>query len=94
MLIYLSHTSNSDLTVIHAIMHSKASVIWSHLSARAVHNVTCNVPNEVLTLISTTDEKKDGIIMVHSAHLLHHHAYVLISQLCTHVRHSRQGGQC
>ncbi|KAF8441768.1 membrane dipeptidase-domain-containing protein [Boletus edulis BED1] len=65
MLIDLSHTS--DLTATQAILHSKAPVIWSHSSARAVHNVARNVPDEILGLIGTTDGKKDAIIMVNFA---------------------------
>ncbi|KAI6026414.1 renal dipeptidase family, partial [Pisolithus microcarpus] len=57
MLVDLSHTS--DMTAAQAIMHSKAPVMWSHSSARAVHNV--------LTMIGTGEGQKDGIIMVNFA---------------------------
>lgn len=62
MLVDLSHTS--DMTATQVIMHSKAPVMWSHSSARAVHNVARNVPDEVLRMIGTGEGQKDGIVMV------------------------------
>ncbi|KAH7912281.1 membrane dipeptidase-domain-containing protein [Hygrophoropsis aurantiaca] len=62
MLVDLSHTS--DLTATQAIKHSKAPVMWSHSSARAVHNVARNVPDDILKLIGTGKGQKDGVVMV------------------------------
>lgn len=69
MLVDLSHTS--DLTATQAILHSKAPVIWSHSSAREIHDVARNVPDEVLGLIGFGKGQKDGIVMVSSTCLPH-----------------------
>lgn len=62
MLIDLSHTS--DATAAQVLLQSKAPVIWSHSSARAVHDVPRNVPNRILRMVGRQDGKKDAIVMV------------------------------
>lgn len=62
MLIDLSHTS--DDAVIQAIQLSRAPVMWSHSSARAVWNVSRNVPDEILKMIGRGEGKRDGVVMV------------------------------
>ncbi|KAH9832292.1 membrane dipeptidase-domain-containing protein [Rhodofomes roseus] len=65
VIVDLSHTS--DETARQALKHTKAPVIWSHSSARSVHNVARNVPDDILELVGTTDGKVDGVIMVNFA---------------------------
>ncbi|KAF8348181.1 membrane dipeptidase-domain-containing protein [Amanita rubescens] len=62
ILVDLSHTS--DATAVQALNYSKAPVIWSHSSARAIHDVPRNVPDYILQLLGTGPGKKDGIVMV------------------------------
>lgn len=60
MLVDLSHTS--DDTAVQAFKHSKAPVIWSHSSARTVHNVARNVPDFILSMIA--EGEQDAVVMV------------------------------
>ncbi|KAG7090950.1 hypothetical protein E1B28_010020 [Marasmius oreades] len=65
VLVDLSHTS--DDTAKQALNHSKAPVMWSHSSARAVHRHQRNVPDDILKLIGTEEGKKDAVVMVNFA---------------------------
>jgi membrane dipeptidase len=67
VLVDLSHTS--DETATQALKHSKAPVIWSHSSARTVHDVPRNVPDDVLKLIGSGDGQKDAVVMVSCSRL-------------------------
>ena len=61
MLVDLAHVSTGVMR--DAIAASRAPVIFSHSSARALCNHTRNVPDDVLRLIA----KNDGIVMVNFA---------------------------
>ena len=67
VLVDLSHTS--DATAAQAMNHSRAPVMWSHSSAKGVHDVARNVPDHLLALLGTKKGKKDGIVMVCTSQL-------------------------
>jgi len=57
----LSYTSGA--TASQAIRYPKTLVIWSHSSARAIHDREQNVPDEVLELTRTDGGKNDAVIL-------------------------------
>lgn len=65
VLVDLSHTS--DDTARQALQYSKAPVIWSHSSARAVHDVPRNVPDDILALIGPGKGQNDAVVMVNQS---------------------------
>ncbi|KAF8742115.1 metallo-dependent hydrolases superfamily Peptidase M19 family, partial [Rhizoctonia solani] len=62
MLVDLSHTS--DDTAVQAIRLSRAPVMWSHSSVRALRGISRNVPDHILEMIGIGKGQRDGVVMV------------------------------
>jgi membrane dipeptidase len=60
VIVDLSHVS--DATALQALKHSKAPVMWSHSSARALVDISRNIPDVLLKKLAAGEQ--DGVVMV------------------------------
>ncbi|EPQ57639.1 hypothetical protein GLOTRDRAFT_38729 [Gloeophyllum trabeum ATCC 11539] len=86
VLVDLSHTA--DATAKQALKLTKAPVIWSHSSSRAIWNVSRNVPDDVLELVGSGENKTDGVVMVNFApYFVGAEGNATIASVADHVEH-------
>ena len=90
MLIDLSHTSDETASqAIDLAQKYRAPVFWSHSCARALNDISRNVPDELLRRIGTDEDKVDGVVMLNFApfHLAPEGEGVDVRKAADHVEH-------
>ncbi|EJC97689.1 uncharacterized protein FOMMEDRAFT_149633 [Fomitiporia mediterranea MF3/22] len=96
MFVDLSHVSDDTARQALALSAARgAPVIWSHSSARAVHNVPRNVPDDLLEMLTMDDDamarwrgKTDGVVMVNFApYFIAPEGQATLARVADHVEH-------
>ncbi|CCO27295.1 hypothetical protein BN14_01332 [Rhizoctonia solani AG-1 IB] len=87
MLVDLSHTS--DDTAVQALQLSRAPVMWSHSSVRALRGISRNVPDHILKMIGTGKGQKDGVVMVnlYPRFLVEEGGKATLNTVADHIEH-------
>jgi membrane dipeptidase len=85
VLVDVSHVA--DTTAKQAIELSRAPVMWSHSSVRALNGISRNVPDNLLRLIRK-EEGRDGVVMVNFApFFIRSDANATVEDVADHVEH-------